>query len=44
MIEEEKLARDVYMTLYKIWRAKTFGNIALSEVTHMQMVQALLEK
>ncbi len=44
VIEEEKLARDVYMTLYKIWGVKTFGNIALSEVTHMQMVQALLEK
>lgn len=44
MREEEKLARDVYLTLYKIWGAQIFANIARSEQTHTDAVKALLEK
>ena len=44
MREEEKLARDVYLTLYKIWGAQIFANIARSEQTHMDAVKALLDK
>ena len=31
MREEEKLARDVYITLYDIWRDSVFDNISSSE-------------
>lgn len=41
MREEEKLARDVYLTLYKEWNASIFNNIAKSEQSHMD---ALLKK
>lgn len=41
MREEEKLARDVYRTLYASTRAVVFKNIAASEQTHMD---ALLKK
>ncbi len=44
MREEEKLARDVYLTLYKIWGAQIFANIARSEQTHTDAVKMLLEK
>jgi len=42
MYEEEKLARDVYSTLFEIWGQRTFGNIARSEQKHMDAVKALL--
>lgn len=42
--EEEKLARDVYNTLYNKWGAKPFTNIAASEQTHMDAVLLLLNK
>ncbi|MEA1911685.1 MAG: DUF2202 domain-containing protein, partial [Spirochaetota bacterium] len=35
MREEEKLARDVYLTLYDKWGLRTFTNIAGAESTHM---------
>jgi hypothetical protein len=35
MREEEKLARDVYLTLYERWNAQLFANIAISEQRHM---------
>ncbi len=38
MREEEKLARDVYLTLYKKWGASIFKNIARSEQNHMDAV------
>lgn len=41
MREEEKLARDVYLTLYKVWNKPIFSNIAESEQAHMD---ALLKK
>jgi hypothetical protein len=44
MREEEKLARDVYLTLYDIWGIPTFYNISQSEQTHMDAVKALLDK
>ncbi len=44
MREEEKLARDVYTTLYGKWRIQTFQKIAFSEQKHMDAVKALVEK
>lgn len=44
MIEEEKMARDVYLYLYQTWQLKVFANIAKSEQKHMDAVQALLER
>jgi len=41
MREEEKLARDVYLTLYDTWNVAVFKNIANSEQKHMD---ALLKK
>jgi len=44
MREEEKLARDVYTTLYDRWGLQIFSNIAQSEQTHTEAVRLLLEK
>ena len=44
MREEEKLARDVYLTLYNRTGLPIFNNIARSEQTHMDMVLSLIEK
>lgn len=44
MREEEKLARDVYVTLYKKWGLAIFNNIAQSEQQHMTAVKFLLDK
>ncbi len=44
MREEEKLARDVYITLYEKWGLRIFSNIAQSEQTHTEAVRDLLEK
>jgi hypothetical protein len=44
MREEEKLARDVYLTLYEEWGVPVFNNIAASEETHMSAVGDLLER
>jgi hypothetical protein len=38
MREEEKLAHDVYMTLYEKWGQQIFKNIAASEETHTNAV------
>jgi hypothetical protein len=43
MVEEEKLAHDVYVTLGDVWGLQTFENISGSETTHMARVQGLLE-
>jgi len=43
MREEEKLARDVYLTLYDQWGLQAFSNIASSEQTHTDSVKALLD-
>ncbi len=42
MREEEKLARDVYLTLYDTWNQQIFQNIANSEQTHTDAVLTLL--
>lgn len=44
MREEEKLARDVYLTLYDKWGLRTFSNIAAAESTHMDAMGILLER
>ncbi|WP_198525668.1 DUF2202 domain-containing protein [Thiomicrorhabdus sp. Kp2] len=44
MREEEKLARDVYLTLYDIWGLNIFQNIAKSEQTHTDAIKGLIEK
>ncbi|NJE03187.1 DUF2202 domain-containing protein [Thermococcus sp. MV11] len=44
MREEEKLARDVYLTLYEIYGLQIFYNIAQSEQTHTDTVLSLIEK
>lgn len=40
--EEEKLARDVYLTLGALWDVPEFANIAASEQAHMDAVLRLL--
>ena len=42
MREEEKLALDVYLTLYDMWGLNIFTNIAASEQTHTDAVNSLL--
>ena len=44
MREEEKLARDVYLTLYNKWGLQIFKNIAESEQTHTDSVKYLLDR
>lgn len=44
MYEEEKLARDVYLTLRLTWKIKILGNIANSEQRHMDALKLLLQK
>jgi len=44
MREEEKLARDVYLTLSHIYPLPVFRNISKSEEQHMRMVGLLLKK
>lgn len=44
MVEEEKVARDVYMQLYSQWNQKSFNNISQSEQQHMDAVQILMAR
>jgi hypothetical protein len=44
MIEEEKLARDVYNALYAVWGLSTFQSIATSEQAHMDSLSVLIER
>jgi len=44
MLEEEKLARDVYQALNAKWNHRTFTNISKSEQQHMDELKALLPK
>ncbi len=43
MKEEEKLARDVYITLYEKWPKPIFSNISGAEERHLQAVITLLK-
>jgi hypothetical protein len=42
MVEEEKLARDVYLTLYETYKVPVFKNIPKAEQNHMNAVLALM--
>ena len=44
MIEEEKVARDVYTHLYNTWGTRVFGNIARAEQRHMDALIVLLDR
>ena len=44
MREEEKLARDVYLTLYELWGAEIFANISESEQRHMDAIERLITR
>lgn len=44
MREEEKLARDVYLTLSAKWKTPVFSNIAASEQNHMDSILNLLNR
>ncbi len=44
MREEEKLARDVYLTLYDQWSLLPFKNISKSEQVHMDAILYLLNR
>jgi hypothetical protein len=44
MREEEKLARDVYLTLGAQWSLPIFQNISQSEQAHMDAVNVLLDR
>ena len=44
MREEEKLARDVYLHLYDVWKLRVFDNISVSEQTHMDAMLLLVER
>ncbi|MBT8363704.1 MAG: DUF2202 domain-containing protein [Deltaproteobacteria bacterium] len=41
--EEEKLARDVYLTLYQSYEEPIFANISESEQRHMDAVKRLID-
>ena len=43
MREEEKLARDTYLTLYGFWNQNIFQNIARSEQRHMDIMLSMIE-
>jgi hypothetical protein len=40
--EEEKLARDVYLTLHQRWELQIFDNISSAEQRHMDRIGAVL--
>lgn len=42
LIEEEKLAHDVYQAMFDLWGARVFGNILKSEQTHQSQVLAVM--
>jgi len=44
MREEEKLARDVYISMYDLWGAVVFSNISVSEQRHMDAILKMLVK
>ncbi len=42
--EEEKLARDVYRTLYKRWNLRLFENISQAEQRHMDRMGTIISR
>lgn len=43
LIEEEKLAHDVYTKMFDLWGARVFGNILKSEESHQSQVLTVME-
>jgi hypothetical protein len=43
LIEEEKLAHDVYEAMFAIWGARVFGNILQSESSHQSQVLTVMQ-
>lgn len=43
LIEEEKLAHDVYTVMYDLWGARAFGNILESEANHQDQVLSVMK-
>jgi hypothetical protein len=43
VIEEEKLARDVYSKLHELWGTRSFAQIAEAEDRHVSSIRALLQ-
>lgn len=44
MREDEKMARDVYLTMNEKWNQKVFANILESEEYHMSQIKMLIDK
>lgn len=44
MHEEEKLAKDVYLTLYDKWNIRAFSNIAGAEQRHQDQLKKVLDR
>ena len=42
LIEEEKLAHDVFSTMFELWGSKVFGNILNSEASHQSQVLTVM--
>jgi hypothetical protein len=42
LIEEEKLAHDVYTAMFDLWGSRVFGNILKSEETHQSQVLTVM--
>ncbi len=42
LIEEEKLAHDVYQAMFDLWGSKVFGNILKSELSHQSQVLVVM--
>lgn len=42
LIEEEKLAHDVYQAMFDLWGSKVFGNILQSEQSHQSQVLTVM--
>jgi hypothetical protein len=43
LIEEEKLAHDVYTKMFDLWGSRVFGNILQSEETHQSQVLTVMQ-
>ncbi len=43
LIEEEKLAYDVYSAMFELWGSKVFGNILKSESNHQSQVLTIMK-
>jgi len=44
MVEEEKLARDVYVAMFEKWGLRIFNNISKAEQTHMNAIIFLIDR